>query len=105
MFKIAFATATAVLVAATFGASAHAGGPRNGSGGMNGTSMNGLAPNGMSINGMGINGVKSNALHMNALHMNALHMNGWQNGIDLNGTAPAASAFAIDGVELPAQVR
>ncbi len=94
MFKTIVATATAALVAVTFGASAQAGG-FSGSMGANGTSMNGLALNGMSINGMSINGVKSNALHVN----------GWQNGIDLNGTAPAASSFAIDGIELPAQVR
>lgn len=67
--------------------------------------MNGTSMNGMGLNGMGINGVKSNAITSNALHVNALHVNGWQNGIDLNGTAPAASSFAIDGVELPAQVR
>lgn len=95
MFKIAFATATALLVAATFGASAHAGGPRNGSGGINGISLNG-----MSLNGLGTNGIKTNAITSNALNLN-----GWQNGIELNGTAPVASAFAIDGIELPAQVR
>ena len=94
MLKTVLTTAAAALVAITFGASAHAGG-FSGSTGANGTSMNG-----MSLNGMSLNGVKNNALHMNALHMN-----GWQNGIELNGTAPAASSFAIDGIELPAQVR
>lgn len=94
MFKTILATAAATLVAVTFGASAHAGGP-GGMVGSNGTSLNGI-----SVNGMGLNGIKTNALHMNALTTN-----GWQNGIELNGTAPAASAFAIDGIELPAQVR
>ena len=80
MFKTVFATAAAALVAITFGASAHAGG-FSGSTGANGTSMN----------GMSLNAITSNALGSNALHM--------------NGTVPAASSFAIDGIELPAQVR
>lgn len=85
MFKTVLTAAAAALVAITFGASAHAGGP-SGSTGSNGTSTN----------GMSLNAVTSNALGSNALHVNALHV---------NGTAPAASSFAIDGIELPAQVR
>lgn len=86
MLKTILATAAAALITVTFGASAYAGGPTNGSVGSNGTSLNGL-----SINGMGINGITANALGSNALHV--------------NGMAPASSSFAIDGIELPAQLR
>lgn len=94
MFKSVLATAAATLVAITFGASAYAGGP----GGMVGS--NGISLNGMSLNGMGLNGVKPNGMSLNGITAN-----GWANGIELNGTAPAASSFAIDGIELPALVR
>lgn len=80
MFKTVVTAAAAALVTITFGASAYAGGP-SGS----------MGSNGMSLNGMGINGIKQNALGSNALHM--------------NGMAPASSSFAIDGIELPAQLR
>ena len=90
MFKTVVTAAAAALVTITFGASAYAGGP-SGSMGSNGTSLNGMSLNGMSLNGMGLNGIKQNALGSNALHM--------------NGMAPASSSFAIDGIELPAQVR
>ena len=96
MFKTVVTTAAAALVALTFGASAHAGGPTNGTMGANGISLNGLSINGLSINGMGINGITANAVTSNALGSNALN---------LNGTVPAASSFAIDGIELPAQAR
>ena len=86
MFKTVLAATAAALVALTFGASAHAGGPTNGSAGSNGISLNGL----------GINGITANAVTSNALGSNALN---------LNGTVPAASSFAIDGIELPAQAR
>ena len=91
MFKTVVTTAAAALVALTFGASAHAGGPTNGTIGANGISLNGL-----SINGMGLNGITANAVTSNALGSNALN---------LNGTVLAASSFAIDGIELPAQAR
>ena len=96
MFKTVLATAAAALITVTFGASAYAGGPTNGSAGSNGTSLNGLSINGLSINGMGINGMGLNGITQNAITSNALN---------LNGTIPAASSFAIDGIELPAQVR
>ena len=86
MFKTIFTTAAAALVAVTFGASAHAGGPTNGT----------VGSNGISLNGLGINGITANAVTSNALGSNALN---------LNGTVPAASSFAIDGIELPAQAR
>lgn len=83
MFKAIFATATAALVAVSFGSSAYAGLISNG------THANGLSLNGWQ-NGMSLNGIKEN---------------GWNNGMDLNGTAPAATSFEIDGIELPAHVR
>lgn len=90
MFKTVLATAAAALVAVTFGTSAYAGGPGNGS-----TGTNGISLNGMSINGMGINGW-ANGINGNGITANALGS---------NGTVPAASTFVIDGVELPAQAR
>jgi hypothetical protein len=96
MLKTILATAAAALITVTFGASAYAGGPTNGSVGSNGTSLNGLSINGMGLNGMGINGLGINGITANALGSNALHV---------NGMAPASSSFAIDGIELPAQLR
>ena len=85
MFKSIIAVASFTLLTVAAVSSAHAG-RMSGSGGINGISLNGL-----SINGMGINGITANALGSNALHV--------------NGMAPASSSFAIDGIELPAQLR
>lgn len=102
MFKAIFATATAALVAVSFGSSAYAGlisnGTRN-----NGLSLNGWQ-NGMSINGIRENGW-SNGVSVNGMGLNGIRENGWTNGLSLNGTAPAATSFEIDGIELPAHVR
>ncbi|MBN9541929.1 MAG: hypothetical protein J0H77_34705 [Alphaproteobacteria bacterium] len=101
MLKTILATAAAALITVTFGASAYAGGPTNGSVGSNGTSLNGLSINGMGLNGMSINGMGINGLGINGITANALG----SNALHVNGMAPASSSFAIDGIELPAQLR
>ena len=106
MLKTILATAAAALITVTFGASAYAGGPTNGSVGSNGTSLNGLSINGMGLNGMGLNGMSINGMGINGLGINGITANALgSNVLHVNGMAPASSSFAIDGIELPAQLR
>ena len=90
-------TATAAA-AITFASSAHARvdtpGGNNGPS-INGLSINGILPNGVDPNGISLNGW-ANGINANGITANAL---------GANGTVPAATTFAIDGIELPAQAR
>jgi hypothetical protein len=95
MFKSIIAVASFTLLTVAAVSSAHAG-RMSGSGGVNGISLNGL-----SINGMGLNALTANGMSLNGTASNSF----LPNGVHLNGAAPAASSFAIDGIELPAQAR
>ena len=100
-FKTIVAAAAAALVAVTFGASAHAGGPTKGTGGINGISLNGMSINGINGNGMSLNAITGNVMSLNAITANGID----PNGVQLKGTTAPALSFAIDGVELPAEAR
>ena len=88
MFKTILATASAALLAVSFGASAHAGWS-------NGVSLNGLSANG-SINGLSSNGLSANGA------INGLSANGV---FETGGVPQRAPSFVIDGIELPIQAR
>lgn len=89
MFKTILATASAALIAFTIAQPASAGwgnGVSLNGGGENGTLLNGGGNNGTFLNGGGSNGT-------------------FLNGGCFLGTVPTTSAFAIDGIELPAAMR